>query len=1096
MKTKADLVRGWILKAESDLTNARIVAWILFYLLFLPVFLPASSFAADDSVCARVKIEIQQELTLERQAFDAHIRINNGLSHITLENVDVDVTFADEAGNTVRASFNPDETEALFFIRLDSLEKIDNVEGSGTVQPSSTADIHWLIIPAPGAANGLAQGKLYFVGATLRYTLGGEEHVTEVSPDYIFVKPMPQLTLDYFLPTDVYGDDAFTSEIEPPIPFSLGVRVKNNGSGVARNVKIDSAQPKIVENEQGLLIGFVIEGSEVNGRGATPSLLVDFGEIGPNSSEVARWIMTASLSGQFVEFDAEFTHSDELGGKLTSLLEATNAHFLVHDALVDLPGRDSIRDFLARDGGAYRVYESEGTDTEVRDQSASSSLQLTRQVGSEFHYRMSTPVTAGFLYVQLPDPHGGLKVIKEVVRSDGKRIKPENAWLSKTRNPDHTWQHFLHLFDVNTTDSYTILFDDAAAGPHPPVLQFIPDRTGVEGQQLSFLVEASDPDGTIPSLSASPLPALAKFRDQGNGVGIFDWTPAAGQAGRYEITFSASDGTLKDSKRAALTIGVPGANHPPYTPSLPLPEDGVTDVSVNARLSWSGGDPDAGDLVTYDLYLDTNNPPFKVSENRPGAFYSASGLAYSTLYYWKIVARDPHGAQTEGPVWRFTTFAAEGDADQDGLTNAQEIARGTDPFNPDTDGDGYRDGEEVDAGSDPNNRDSVPNQPPTTNAGPDQSVHPGSLVTLDGSGSYDLDENYLLSYAWEITSKPAGSTAALANPNSVNPSFTPDLLGDYIVTLVVIDSQGLSSAPDQVLVSMINVPPVADAGPDQAILTVGSTVQLNGSQSYDADGDPFTYQWTITTKPEGSTAALSGTTSATPTFVADIHGDYIVSLVVTDSLGAASAADIVIISFTNVKPVANAGGNQSSVVGDTVSLDGSGSFDANLDPLTYRWSIVSAPDGSMATLSSTASVQTSLTPDLPGTYVVSLVVNDGLVDSDPSNVTVVATSIQDEAISRLIDAIHTINGLDPGVFKNANMKNALTNKINAVLEMINQGLYNDAIDKLENDILKRTDGCAAPAGVPDSTDWIKDCAAQQQVYPLITHVIALLKDLI
>jgi hypothetical protein len=54
----------------------------------------------------------------------------------------------------------------------------------------------------------------------------------------------------------VYGDDAFTAEEEPPVPFSLGVRVSNQGFGTARNLKIDSAQPTITENEQGLAIGF------------------------------------------------------------------------------------------------------------------------------------------------------------------------------------------------------------------------------------------------------------------------------------------------------------------------------------------------------------------------------------------------------------------------------------------------------------------------------------------------------------------------------------------------------------------------------------------------------------------------------------------------------------------------------------------------------------------------------------------------------------------------------------------------------------------------------------------------------------------------
>jgi hypothetical protein len=161
--------------------------------LFLAGWAASPAFGADDSVCARVKIEIQQELTLERQAFDAHMRISNGLSHIALENVSVLVKFTDEAGNSVLASSDPGNLQALFFIRLDSMTNIDDVAGTGTVQPASTADIHWLIIPAVGAANGMPQGKLYNVGASLSYTIGGEEHVTDVSPDYIYVKPMPEL---------------------------------------------------------------------------------------------------------------------------------------------------------------------------------------------------------------------------------------------------------------------------------------------------------------------------------------------------------------------------------------------------------------------------------------------------------------------------------------------------------------------------------------------------------------------------------------------------------------------------------------------------------------------------------------------------------------------------------------------------------------------------------------------------------------------------------------------------------------------------------------------------------------------------------------
>ena len=116
--------------------QASLIGFSLSTLLLLSFFLVTASFSADDSVCARVKIEIQQEVTLERQGFDAHMRINNGLTQISLENVKVDVSFSDKDRNTVRASSNPNDTSALFFIKLNSMENIGDVDGTGRVQPS------------------------------------------------------------------------------------------------------------------------------------------------------------------------------------------------------------------------------------------------------------------------------------------------------------------------------------------------------------------------------------------------------------------------------------------------------------------------------------------------------------------------------------------------------------------------------------------------------------------------------------------------------------------------------------------------------------------------------------------------------------------------------------------------------------------------------------------------------------------------------------------------------------------------------------------------------------------------------------------------
>lgn len=267
-----------------------------------------------------------------------------------------------------------------------------------------------------------------------------------------------------------------------------------------------------------------------------------------------------------------------------------------------------------------------------------------------------------------------------------------------------------------------------------------------------------------------------------------------------------------------------------------------------------------------------------------------------------------------------------------------------------------------------------------------------------------------------------------------------------------------------------------------------------GRTGYDPDGDPFTYAWTLM-KPSGSAAVLAGANGPTPSFVADVRGDYVASLVVTDIYGAASAADTVAISYNNIKPVANAGGNQAVFVGQLVTLDGTGSSDANNDPLTYHWTLTSMLAGSGAVLTNPTSIHPTFVPDASGTYVISLTVSDGLLVSDPSTVTVEATLRHDQAVTTLQQAMSAFNALSPSAFKNPTMKNAVTNKINAVLQDIDHFLYQDAVNKLRHDVLAKTDGCST-IGSPDKNDWVTDCASQGQVVPLIQQAINLLQSLL
>jgi len=105
-------------------------------------------------------------------------------------------------------------------------------------------------------------------------------------------------------------------------------------------------------------------------------------------------------------------------------------------------------------------------------------------------------------------------------------------------------------------------------------------------------------------------------------------------------------------------IGGLGPNYPPYTPSDPSPTNDATGVARNADLSWTGGDPNPRDTVTYDVYFGTSNPPPKIEPgNQSASTYDPGTMEPSTTYYWQIVAWDSHDNKTEGPTWSFTTGA-------------------------------------------------------------------------------------------------------------------------------------------------------------------------------------------------------------------------------------------------------------------------------------------------------------------------------------------------------------------------------------------------------------------------------------------------------
>jgi preprotein translocase subunit SecF len=286
---------------------------------------------------------------------------------------------------------------------------------------------------------------------------------------------------------------------------------------------------------------------------------------------------------------------------------------------------------------------------------------------------------------------------------------------------------------------------------------------------------------------------------------------------------------------------------------------------------------------------------------------------------------------------------------------------------------------------------SVNNSAPVANAGTNQSITVGSVVNLDGTGSTDANRDPL-TYKWNLSNLPAGSGAALNSTISPNPKFTADMTGTYTAILVVNDGKADSvSSVVVITASAANSAPVANAGLAQSV-KLNDTVTLDGTGSTDANNDFLTYKWALITKPTGSSAILSSITTSKPTFKADVAGTFVASLIVNDGkVDSPAVATTVSVSTANADPIANAGPNQNVTVGSPVTLDGTNSSDANRDQLTYRWVMMSKPTGSTAVLTNPTSAKPTFTADLVGSYVASLIVNDGRVDSTTVATTVTAS---------------------------------------------------------------------------------------------------------
>ncbi len=294
------------------------------------------------------------------------------------------------------------------------------------------------------------------------------------------------------------------------------------------------------------------------------------------------------------------------------------------------------------DSVTYDVYFEAGDSTPdvlvSDDQSGTSYDPGTLSVGTYYYWQIvatdehgatTTGPVWSFLTESAPPVVG--PIVYEAHTIDDDTSGESNGNGDGIINPGETIELYVSLTNLSTytaisvtavlttTDPYVSAFlgDDSSAYPDIPG-----GGTGQNVDDWDFVVDPTTPDGHVITFYLDPI--------------------AAGNGGPWTDSFTVT------------VEGLPSS--PPYIPTVPGPPDGATMTSIATQLVWTGGDPDSGNTVTYDVYLGTSDPPTTlVCDDVSVEACDPGPLTHSAGYYWYVVATDDTGRSTTGPVWQFVT---------------------------------------------------------------------------------------------------------------------------------------------------------------------------------------------------------------------------------------------------------------------------------------------------------------------------------------------------------------------------------------------------------------------------------------------------------
>lgn len=433
------------------------------------------------STCATITLQINQTMTMTRQAFRGTLTVTNGSKEQPMTDVKLKLNVTNtKTGLTATAKEFEMHTEKLQMFNGDL-----DMESGWYLGADSTGTATILFIPSKYAAP--TEPVDFSFGGTLSYVdpYTGLEVTRELYPVTLTVKPSPELDLTYFMQRDIYGDDALTDAVEPMVPGEFAVILNNKGYGDATNVRMVTQQPKIIENEKGLYINFEFLSSQLNGQEKTlamgESIPTEFGTIPAHSQAYAQWWLQSTLLGHFVEYNIEATHVTSYGNENLSLLDQVTIHELIHGFTpTDKGGRAFlVNDISDIDDMPDQVYFTDATQDDV---SIAVNAVATKQSDTEYTLEI-VPLKGGWNYGNVLDPTvGRQKLIKVVRQRDNKELPLDNVWQTDRTlidGKDWHYENRLHFVGdmVAVGETYLLTFE-----PKPDVELEVESFEGVPAE--------------------------------------------------------------------------------------------------------------------------------------------------------------------------------------------------------------------------------------------------------------------------------------------------------------------------------------------------------------------------------------------------------------------------------------------------------------------------------------------------------------------------------------------------------------------------------------------------------------------------------------